>query len=74
MHAEYDPISFFERNSCFRANIQAFSKTKDFSMVQINFKMSIFGYRSRFLTKFSVLGFSGQGIDCAHCRGMKMLV
>ena len=59
MYAEYDPISLFERNSCFRVNIQIFSKNWCFSMLQMNFKMSIFGYRSRFLTKFStLLGFS----------------
>ncbi len=26
MHAEYDPISLFERNSCFRVNIRTFQK------------------------------------------------
>ena len=55
MYAEYDPIGLFEKNSCFRVNIQTFSKNWCFSMLQMNFKMSIFGYRSRFLTKFSTL-------------------
>ena len=59
VYAEYDPIGLFKRNSCFRVNIQTFSKNQCLSMLQMNFKMSIFGCRSRFLMKFStLLGFS----------------
>ena len=28
MYAEYDPIGLFERNSCFRVNIQTFSNNR----------------------------------------------
>jgi hypothetical protein len=41
MHAEYASISLFECKSYFRFNIQTFSKNRGFSIVQINFKMSI---------------------------------
>src|SRR3569623_1138026 len=30
MYAEYDPIGLFERNSCFRVNIQTYQKNRVF--------------------------------------------
>ena len=44
VYAEYDPIGLFERNSCFRVNIQTFSNNCCFSILQMNFKMSIYEF------------------------------
>src|SRR6185312_17475562 len=54
MYDEYDPISLFERNSCFRVNTQTFKKIW-LSKMYPYFKLLVFGYISRFLTKFSTL-------------------
>ena len=65
VYAEYDPIDLFENKSCLRVNTQTFSKN-------YGYNVDVFGYRSRVLTKFSILqGFSSWGIDYAHFRGMK---
>ena len=47
MYAEYDPISLFERNSCFRVNTQTFFKNLALKDVSY-FKLLIFGYKSIF--------------------------
>ena len=58
MYDEYDPISLFECNSCFRVNTQTFwEPTLKIGLLKMYpyFKLLIFGYISRFLTKFSIL-------------------
>ena len=61
MYDEYDPISLFKCNSCFRVNTQTFWEPTlklGLSKMYPYFKLLIFGYISRFLTKFlTLLGF-----------------
>ena len=50
MYAEYDSIGLFKQNSCFRVNIQTFSKIGVLKMYP-RFKMLIFRYKTRFFNE-----------------------
>jgi hypothetical protein len=48
MYADYDPISLFERNSCFRVNIQTFSKNLGFQCNKLILKCRYLTIKSTF--------------------------
>ena len=44
MYAEYDPIGLFERNKCFRVNIQTFQKIEVFYTPKMAQKSKFLGF------------------------------